>query len=309
MFTAFEGLLAARIEGAIASGVYEIGLETLAAESFIVTDRRSIYTHPGTGAETRLLTIARKDRNQPLGLEQALARARGVDALLLVNARSGRAAVQLPSRSLLLDDGSLERRIRLLRPMEAPTMALDAMAETEWERADPAAFADAWNAELATIPEFDTSTMHVVAGLLLPIWKQLPRESSRVYRLQTDDGERIIGRRVSAAWVAATIDAERPALGAAEAWPMLLAGEAVLHLIESQSLARVRAMGVHRIELTGFNDLGVARLKALGLISEIISWKLRLFVPTGAEGAEVLARLMERFPLQKVTERNPAKAA
>ncbi len=309
LFTAFEGLLAARIEGAIASGVYEIGLETLAAESFIVTDRRSIYTHPGTGAETRLLTIARKDRNQPLGLEQALARARGVDALLLVNARSGRAAVQLPSRSLLLDDGSLERRIRLLRPMEAPTMALDAMAETEWERADPAAFADAWNAELATIPEFDTSTMHVVAGLLLPIWKQLPRESSRVYRLQTDDGERIIGRRVSAAWVAATIDAERPALGAAEAWPMLLAGEAVLHLIESQSLARVRAMGVHRIELTGFNDLGVARLKALGLISEIISWKLRLFVPTGAEGAEVLARLMERFPLQKVTERNPAKAA
>jgi hypothetical protein len=45
LFTAFEQLLTARIQGAIASGTYDVGLETLRAESFIVTDRRSIYTH------------------------------------------------------------------------------------------------------------------------------------------------------------------------------------------------------------------------------------------------------------------------
>ena len=33
----------------------------------------------------------------------------------------------------------------------------------------------------------------------------LPNESTRVYRLQTDDGERIIGRKVSPAWVATTL--------------------------------------------------------------------------------------------------------
>jgi hypothetical protein len=90
---------------------------------------------------------------------------------------------------------------------------------------------------------------------------------------------------------------------------MLLAGEASLHLAEGQVLTRVRAMGIHRIELTGFNDLGVDRLKSAGLISEIVSWKLRLFVPTGADGADVLARLMERYPLQRVAERSPAKVA
>uniref|UniRef100_UPI0035695551 strawberry notch-like NTP hydrolase domain-containing protein n=1 Tax=Sphingomonas sp. TaxID=28214 RepID=UPI0035695551 len=309
LFTAFEGLLTARIEGAISSGVYEIGLETLMAESFVISDRRTIYTHPGTAAETTLLTIERRDRNQPLQLDQALDRGNDRVAVLLVNAKSGRAAVQVPSRSLLLDDGGLERRIRLVRPMEAPTMPLDAMAETHWEKAEPAAFAAAWTAELATIPEFETSTMHIVAGLLLPIWKRLPNQSSRVYRLQTDDGERVVGRRVSPAWVAATLDIDVPALSAEQAWPMLLAGQAALHLAEGQALTRVRAMGVHRIELTGFNDLALDRLKALGLISEIVSWKLRLFVPTGAEGADVLARLMERFPLQRVAERNPAKAA
>ncbi|MEA3539242.1 MAG: strawberry notch family protein [Pseudomonadota bacterium] len=309
IFTAFEGLLVRRIEGAIASGVYEIGLETLQAESFVIADRSTIYVHPGTAAETQLLTITRKDRNRPLQLADALHRATERGARLLINAKSGRAAVQVGARSLMLDDGGIERRLRLIRPMEAPTMPLDAMAETQWEDADHEAFAAAWNAEVAAVPEFETSTLHVVAGLLLPIWKRLPNQSTRVYRLQTDDGERIVGRRVSPAWAAATLGAEAPTLTAQAAWPMLEAGDVTLHLAEGQTLARVRAMNVPRIELTGFNDLAVERLKAIGLISEIVSWKLRLFVPTGAAGPDVLARLMERYPLQRVAERHAAKAA
>src|SRR3546814_13734667 len=46
LFTAFEQLLTAHIEGAIASGTYDVGLETLRTESFAVTDRRAIYTTP-----------------------------------------------------------------------------------------------------------------------------------------------------------------------------------------------------------------------------------------------------------------------
>jgi hypothetical protein len=46
LFTVFEQLLTARIEGAIASGTYDLGLETLRAESFTITDRRAIYGSP-----------------------------------------------------------------------------------------------------------------------------------------------------------------------------------------------------------------------------------------------------------------------
>jgi hypothetical protein len=253
-----------------------------------------------------LLTIDRKDRNRPVPIDDALGRLSDPRALLLVNRQSGRAAVQVPARSLLLDDGDVERRVRLVRPMEAHTVPLDAMAQTHWREADRATFAAAWEAEVAEVPEFATSTMHIVTGLLLPIWKRLPKESTRVYRLQTDDGEQLIGRRVSPAWVITVAPADTPSLTVDQAWPMLIAGEAVLHLAEGQALTRVRAMGVHRIELTGFNDLGVERLKALGLISEIVSWKLRLFVPTGVDGPVVLARLLQRFPLQRVTRKAAA---
>ena len=201
LFTVFEDLLITRIEGAVASGTYEVGLETLTAESFRVIDRRIIYTHPGTGAETALLSIERQDRNRPVTLDEALFRAREAGSALMVNSRSGRAAVRVPTRSLLLDDGTLERRVRLVRPTESPAIPLDKMPGTHWDIADRTAFAAAWSAELAEVPERVTSMLQMVSGLLLPIWRRLPQESSRVYRLQSDDGERIIGRRVSPAWV------------------------------------------------------------------------------------------------------------
>jgi hypothetical protein len=51
LFTAFEQLLNAKIEGAVASGTYDVGLETLQAESLVVTDRRTIYDHPAPGRD------------------------------------------------------------------------------------------------------------------------------------------------------------------------------------------------------------------------------------------------------------------
>jgi C-terminal domain on Strawberry notch homologue len=306
LFTVFEQLLTARIEGAIASGTYDAGLETLHAESFVVADRRVIYTHPGTGAETRLLTITERRRNHPATLDEALDRLSDSCAIPLINEHSGRAAIQVPAPSLMLDDGEIERRVRLIRPMEHNSLPLKMMDESHWAEADRELFARAWQAELAEVPEFTDSTIHVVAGLLLPIWKRLPNESTRVYRLQTDAGERIIGRKVSLAWVATTVAGNAPALTPDAAFAALLEGRTVLDLAEGVSLRRVRVMGAHRIELSGFTDTMRDRLRAYGLFGEIISWKLRMFVPTDATGSGVLVRVLEHYPIERVGEREAA---
>ena len=307
LFGVFEDLLRTRIEGAIASGTYDLGVETLTAESLIVTDRRTIYVHPQTGAETQVFTIRRRDRNKPLTLADALERAGDPRALLLVNAQSGRAAVQVPAPSLMLDDGEVERRVRLLRPMERTAIPLAALAQTHWQEADRDAFARAWEEELAAVPEFTDSDLHIVTGLLLPIWKRLPDDSMRVYRLQTDAGERdhrpaglarlggAGGRRRNAddrAGRRLDRGARRP--------------DGPRTRRTGLQLRRVKVMGEFRVELTGFTDGMVDRLKAMGLISEIISWKLRLFVPTGANGPAILAALMERYPLVRIADRAAA---
>ncbi|MBD3729263.1 MAG: strawberry notch family protein [Sphingomonadales bacterium] len=308
LFTVFEQLLAANVESAMAAGTYDVGLETLVADRFTVTESKPIYTHPATGAETRLLTIAMRERNQPLTLEKALDLLREAGARLLVNARSKRAAVQLPARSLMLDDGEVERRVRLIRPMERLNFALAHLAETNWEQADEASFAAAWTDEITQVPEFTTSELHIVTGLLLSIWKRLPEETTRVYRLQTDDGTSIVGRRVSPAWAASvTASTDAPDLTPPQALALLREGHAMLDLADGLQLRRSRLMQVNRIELTGFGPNAVDRLKAMGLFSEIISWKLRLFVPDDlATGSQVLERLFARQPLTRIIDRQAA---
>ena len=112
----FEQLLTARIEGAIASGTYDVGLETLTAESFVVTDRRTIYAHPGTGAETRLLTITQRERNRPVTLDEALDRLADPRAVLLVNEPVGPRRRAGPGA----ESDARRRRGRTPRPPDPP---------------------------------------------------------------------------------------------------------------------------------------------------------------------------------------------
>ncbi|OQM73388.1 strawberry notch family protein [Manganibacter manganicus] len=311
LFDVFEQLMTAKVEGAIAAGNYDKGLETVTAESIVVTDRRIVYTHPVSGAQSHVLTVARKDRIRPLGLGDALAISRAEpQSLFLANTRSSRAAIQLPTASLMLDDGTIEHRVRLLRPTDELRFGIDALAETHWRPTERKLFCELWQAEVAAVPEFTTSTFHIVTGLLLPIWRRLPDHDCRVYRIQTDAGERIIGRHIAPTQVATMfrnlgLD-DVPTLAPDEAWAGLVDGRIGLQLADGLILRRSRVMNDYRVELIGFTDAMVSRLKALGLISEIISWKLRLFIPTGASGSAILATLLDRHTLVGVTDRTAA---
>ncbi len=303
LFEVFDGLLTARVEGAVAAGTYDLGLETITAESLRIVERRTVYTHPASGAETQALTVARRDRNTPLSLGEALDRGAKPWSRLLVNGKSGHAAVQVPAPSVTLDDGEVERRMRLLRPMERRAMPLDVLAGSHWDEVDKATFSAAWQAEVEALPEFVDSTFHVVTGLLLPIWRRLPDDGCRVYRLQADDGERVIGRLVSPEWVADALGAAAPTIAPADAWSLVLAKGAVLQLADGLMVRRSSVMHANRVELTGFTDGMVDRLKAMGLVSEIISWRLRLFVPTSEQGGAILGVLLDRHPLARVVDR------
>lgn len=83
-------------------------------------------------------------------------------------------------------------------------------------------------------------------------------------------------------------------------------GQTILDLAEDLQLRRSRVMGAWRIELSGFTDTMRERLTAYGLFHEIISWKLRMFVPIDANGLAVLERVFDRFPIERVSDREAA---
>jgi hypothetical protein len=153
--------------------------------------------------------------------------------------------------------------------------------------------------------------------LLLPIWRRMPNEGGRrVYRLQTDLGERVIGRLVP---LSALDEVYRnlgvdnvPAVSPGEAWDAVLTAKSVLHLAHGMVVRRALVMGERRVELCGFTDGMLDRLKATGLVSEMIAWRLRRApaclhekipawaIPTNDNGRAILGALLERHPLVRI---------
>ena len=302
LFAELEERIAANIEQAMEAGAYEVGVETVRADSLAIAGRETLYEHPGTGAVTELVEIVRRDRLEPLDADTALgigARETGPDAAprLAVNARSKRAAVLLPAPSRMFDDGGVQERLRLLRPATRETMARAELDASNWRRADEAHWRMLWEHEIAELPSHRESRFWLAAGLLLPVWDRLPAENMRVRRLATDTGEALIGRVLDAEQVAAVRTAfgldGALAMTGAEAFEAVMGRGSALALANGWRLARRRIMGADRIEIEGPADTDTALLKRIGCTVEIVAWRARAFAP----GAEVLDRVLERWPL------------
>ena len=302
LFAELEARIAENIEQAVEAGSFEVGVETVRADSLSIVGRETLYEHPGTGAATDLVEIRRRDRLVPLTADAALdigAREPGADGKprLAVNARSKRAAVLLPAPSRMFDDGGVQERVRLVRPATRETIARPELDASNWRPADEAQWHMLWKHEIAELPSHRESRFWLAAGLLLPIWDRLPFENMRVRRLTTDDGEALIGRVLDAEQVRAArasfgLDGG-PAMTGEEAFEAVMARGTALPLANGWRLARRRIMGADRVEIEGPADTDVSVLKRIGCTVEIVSYRARAFAPA----AQVLDRVLERWPL------------
>ena len=295
IFDCFGNLLEAIIQDAIAAGTYEVGLETLRAEKFEIIDRKVIFEHGPTGAMATALTVERTDRNRPLTLAKVQAFcAQARDAQLMLNRKSERVAVCVPTASLMTEEGEPIARIELMRPMATDRMLELELKGSLWEPVDDATFEHAWSREVAAVPEFSVSKLTLISGLLLPIWDRLPTENMRIYRLQTEYGERAIGRMVTQdqlanVYAALGLDCTVE-LTPDEVFDAVLRRGQSISLSGGLTLRRSRVMSAYRMELTGCAPDALPRYKAMGCFTEIISWATRLFVPS--DDTTVVARIL-----------------
>src|SRR5690606_17063732 len=97
-----------------------------------------------------------------------------------------------------------------------------------------------------------------------------------------------------------------PSMAPDAAWAAVMDGRTILQLADQLQVRKVRVMHDERIELTGFTPGMRERLTAIGLTHEIIAWKLRMFVPVGAAGPAILARVIDRHPIVALSDRMAA---
>jgi hypothetical protein len=295
IFERFELLLSQQIEAAIAAGVYEMGVETLRAERFTVESQEAVYTHPATGSVTNYLKVQRTQKNNIRTAIEMLEFATQYLGRFMINSKSGNAAVSIPTHSIYDADGGVVPRVLLIRPQKETRLPVQDLESSTWGQVSIDAFTAAWSTEVNELPKFTTDYLHLVTGILLPIWKILPQQNSRVFRLQTSDGQKILGRVVNAhdiQTVREQLGLRNQVLSPEELVSLVLNERYTQQLPGGVTLRRSFIAGEPRIELV--NALSLAeRLVAVGCFTEIINWQKRVFIPVSDKAPAILAAVIE----------------
>ncbi len=130
----------------------------------------------------------------------------------------------------------------------------------------------------------------------MPVWTAMEQLNTKVYRINLENGERLLGRIVDAA------DLKRVSRAMGLKATINLAPHEIFHTVLSEgqtielgggfALRRSFVQGFHRLEITGNLANVIDRFEQFGCFREIISWKTRLFVPTDDNGVRTLERVM-----------------
>ncbi|MBK8209125.1 MAG: strawberry notch family protein [Rhodospirillales bacterium] len=300
IFDEFEQMIAGRVEQEIAAGTYEAGIETIRAESLTVADRQVIHTDPRSGARTHAVRIRRVVRNQPLNAGDALGLYAHLDPRPAINTNSRHAGLVCRATSIIDDDGAVIRRVRINRPLGGQTMTIDEFERSHWRlEAAERGWHAVWAADAERLPATTEDELVLVTGLLLPIWTRLPDERMLVYRLQTDDGERMLGRQIRPDQLAPLLHAcgiDQVPADPEIVWSAIMLQGSVVGLAGGRQLRRATVAGAHRCEIVDAGPLHLDQLKAAGCFTEIIAWKTRVFVPDDARRREILAHVLTLWP-------------
>ena len=268
-------------------------------------DEETIRTDVSTGAQTALITFRLRVPREILTSEDGLTWTKDVARALVVNEKSGRAAIAELGLTTTTDQDRLVAAVRLIRPDARQTMPEKAFAESAWKPVALDAWREVWDAEVAATDPWRTRELTLATGLLLPIWGRLPARGCSVRRVRAPDGRRWLGRVLDETQ-ARTLKCALGIGSIGAAWSdgagtaaTLLDRNVQLALEGGLWLKRARVMDRWRIEVVGGRTDRDA-LVAAGCFVEIIAWAPRVFVPV--DRPEVLEAVLRRHPVQSVLD-------
>ncbi|WP_425596491.1 hypothetical protein [Roseobacter litoralis] len=181
---------------------------------------------------------------------------------------------------------------KVVRPTGKTYLEEGSFEASAWEKIGKPEFIRLWGEEADSLPKTTTRKLFLLTGLLLPIWKDIPTNNERIYRVTPEGCASMIGRTLSeegaaalrARFMVGTPKTPHEMLTAA------LGSTAPVDLGRGLTLTRRRVAGAVRLEINGADRGTIDGLKALGCFTEIIAFQLRVFVPHG-EGIETTAIL------------------
>jgi hypothetical protein len=313
VFEAYSDILDAMVERAIELGTLDVGLENFKADSVEVFDEKVIRTDEVTGAETKYMSFDVKQKRDLLlfdDLDLTSERFHG----FYKNTRSGTVRAYFVSRSVTLDDGSIERSYRSIEPeadkrhrASESDFRKDTMEKVTEEEARKL-----WDEQLKAIPEYKESTIHLITGSILPIWKDMDfkDEKTRVIRVITNEGYEYLGRLLkedNANFLLRKMgqQAKVKEIDTKGAIDRVMVDDEVIHFANGWRVKRSRVSGENRLELLGPSFTSMDFVEKAGAFYEVIQSQTRFFIPV-SKAVEVIEKIAKSHPIKAIKE-NPNK--
>lgn len=308
VFDAFAERLAEANRQAEENGTAERGLENYRADSITIKQSEVIKTDEKTGAETLYYNLTVKNRIKPKLFDDVNTSDKNFLGFYK-NKNSGAVKAAYRTSDVTDAQGRVLHRYRLENPASSKEY-VDMYRFDNWEKIDEVKARSEWNEALKNLPEFKESKLHLISGVILPVWDKLPTDSPRIYRVLTDNGEMLIGRSVSES----KIDEVLRRLGKNRTSDTYTSEQLIKELDSGNSIILDNGMNIKRRRVAGewryeisFGSSGSVSLlddlKQKGVFSERVGGYVpRYFIPVNNINGILDYITSEISPVSRITE-------
>jgi predicted RNA methylase len=279
-------------------GTLDVGLETITAQAIRKTKEEVAYKDEKENIEAKYVQFELDYPAVKVNFDQASSFSKSPK--FYVNKKSGKIRVAGDELERTDPDTGAIKKYHYLRNPKNNFAKVDIEDIAEkWEKVSKEKAQTIWNEEYSNLPDIATEKMHLLTGTLLPLWDRLKGRLS-VARLQTDDGERYLGRKVDSESINDVLSnlgmgREKIEMDGGKIADNVLAGGSVKLSNETQ-FKKSRVAGEDRIEYITTEEWGTLdanQMEGYGLFSEIIQWKTRWFVPSGDNAGKVIDKILK----------------
>lgn len=308
VFDAFISIYEMELEAAMQAGTLDTGMENVKADKIEIVDDKVIREGSSSGASTHYIQAKTYTKPKVITTVAEMAKRRtGFVGVYKLENDSVRAVYRIADKTT--EWGAIQKQYRLVGPNQGAknsvwnenTLKAKAteVARKDWQKE--------WDAEVARVPEYNESTLHMLTGALLPVWNTLPQEgNTKVKRLIANDGSVYLGRVIDSDMIDSvlgrfSIGRTKETYTAQQVMDKALKEGTKFQLSNNRAeIFRSKVSGEWRLEISQQNAWYLSRTYP-GLIQERIQYRDRYFIPVGDKGIEILNRILEYNPVRNTS--------